>query len=97
MASAGQIKRISRIKRRAIPEVAQAFQEGKISAKRADLLLYLKPTEQKAELEPRLSEAHERERKHRLVAEAIRGYLDGLDGRRVDLIELAKAIRDALG
>lgn len=96
MASPGQLKRISRIRRRAIPEVREAFERGEISAKRADLLLYLPQGEQAAELERRLSEAHEREARRRLVAESIRGYLDGLNGRRVDLNELAQRIRKAL-
>jgi hypothetical protein len=82
MASPGQTKRISRIRRRAIPAVAEAYERGDISARRADTLLYLPAGEQAAELERRLAEAHERERKHRLVAEAIRGYLDGLAGQR---------------
>ena len=89
MPSAGQTKRISRIRRRAIPAVREAYERGDISAKRADTLLYLPADQQAAELERRLSEAHEREARHRLVAESIRGYLDGLNGRRVDLYVLA--------
>ena len=96
MASAGQTKRISRIKRRAIPAVREAYERGDISARRADILLYLPAAEQAAELERRLSEAHEREARHRLVADAIRAYLDELGDRRVDLVELEKIIREAL-
>ena len=96
MPSPGQTKRLSRIRRRAIPAVREAYERGEISAKRADLLLYLPKAEQAVELERRLAEAHEREDRHCLVATAIRGYLDQLDGKRVDLIELAKIIRKAL-
>ena len=88
------IKTDRRIERRCIPEVAAALHAGQISARRADAFLRLTPAQQTVELEHRLTEAHERERKHRLVAEAIRGYLDGLDGKRVDLVELARIIKD---
>ena len=40
MLSAGQKKRLSRIARRATPEVQKAFAEGRISARRADQLLF---------------------------------------------------------
>ena len=91
-----KLQRVSRIKRRALPAVVAAFEAGKISAKRADLLLHLNPREQALELERRLSEAREREARHRLVAETIRRYLDARDGGRVDLVELAGLIRGAL-
>jgi hypothetical protein len=96
MASSGTAKRLSRIRRRAIPEVREAFERGEISAKRADLLLYLPKAEQAAELTRRLSEANEREERHRLVAAAIKTYLKTLDGRKVDLLELGGIIRAAL-
>lgn len=96
MSSPGHIKRLSRIRRRAIPAVRQAYENGDISARMADTLLYLSPAKQAAELQRRLTETAERERKHRLVAEAIRKYLDELGTRKVDLLELAKAIREAL-
>lgn len=96
MPNSSQIKRISRIRRRASPEVREAYENGLISAKRADLLLYKSHSEQQAELTRRLSEAHERETRHRLVADAIRTYLDSLNGRQVDLHQLAGIIRQAL-
>ncbi len=96
MPSPGHLKRLSRIRRRAIPAVRQAYENGDISARMADTLLYLSPTKQAAELARRLVETAERERKHRLVAEAIRTYLGDLNGRRVDLIELNQRIRLAL-
>jgi hypothetical protein len=74
----------------AISEVREAFERGAISAKRADLLLYLGPHEQRAELERRLSAAREREERHRRAAKAIRTYLNGLGPQgRVDLHQLA--------
>ena len=95
MPSLGTTKRISRIRRRAIPEVLEAYERGAISAKRADLLLYLPKAEQALELKRRLNEAYEREARPRLVADAIKSYLDGLNGKRVDLVELAGIIRKA--
>jgi hypothetical protein len=89
-------KRHRRIERRAIPAVLEAYRAGKISAKRADLLLYLPPTEQAAELERRLSDAREREAKHRRAAATLRGYLDGLNGQPPDLHQLNGIIRKAL-
>jgi hypothetical protein len=91
-----QIKRQRRIERRCIAQVVAALHAGQISARSADDFLQLTPDQQAAELGRRLSEAHEREARHRLVADAIRGYLDGLGGRKVDLIELGKILRKAL-
>jgi hypothetical protein len=88
--------RLNRIKRRALPIVRDAFERGEISAKRADLLLYLPKAEQKAELERRLSEVRERERRNLLVATTIRKYLDSLNGQKVDLYQLGGIIRQAL-
>jgi len=48
--SPGTRKRLSRIRRRAIPQVREAYENGQISAKRADLLLYLPAEQQAAEL-----------------------------------------------
>jgi hypothetical protein len=94
--SLGTTKRISRIRRRALPEVRQAYDRGDISARMADILLYLPATEQAAELERRLAEIAEREQKHATVAQTIRKYLDGLGERKVDLVELTKIIKEAL-
>jgi hypothetical protein len=91
-----KLQRVSRIRRRAIPAVLDAFERGEISAKRADLLLHMNPREQALELERRLSQAHEREVRHRAVAGAIKRYLDDLGNQKVDLIELGKIIRQAL-
>ena len=96
MPSPGTTRRISRIRRRAIPEVREAYESGRISARMADTLLYLAPAEQTAELNRRLNEAREREARHRQVAQTIRGYLNSLDGKRVDLVELSRIIKEAL-
>lgn len=96
MPSAGQTKRISRIHRRAVPAVRQAYERGDISARMADTLLYLPVSEQALELERRLSAAHQCEARHRAAAQAIRGYLDSLNGRQVDLHQLSGIIRQEL-
>jgi hypothetical protein len=89
-------KRHRRIERRASAEVLEAYRAGRITARSADILLYLPAAEQAAELERRLFEAPERVARHRLVAKAIRDYLDGLGRRKVDLVELGKFIQNAL-
>ena len=89
-------RRARRIETRCIPAVIEALHAGQISSRSADIFLRLAPDEQAQELNRRLALAHERETRHRLVASAIRGYLDGLNGRRVDLNELAQRIREAL-
>jgi hypothetical protein len=91
-----QVKRQRRIERRCIPAVAVALHAGQISPRTADAFLRLTPEEQAQELSRRLSEAHERETQHRLVAEAIRTYLDSLNGQHVDLVELSQIIKKAL-
>jgi hypothetical protein len=91
-----QVKRQRRIEGRCIAPVVAALHAGRISARSADDFLRLTPQKQAMELERRLSETAERERRHRLVADAIRAYLDGLGGRKVDLLELGKIIREAL-
>lgn len=96
MASPGTLKRISRIRRRATPAVRQAYENGEISAKRADLLLYLPASEQATQLEAQLEAARAREHKNKLAADAIRDYLNSLNGGRVDLQELGQRIREAL-
>lgn len=48
--SPGTRKRISRIRRRAIAQVREAYENGQISARRADTLLYLEPAQQEQEL-----------------------------------------------
>jgi hypothetical protein len=96
MPSAGQTKRISRIRRRAIPAVREAYERGDISARKADTLLYLPAGEQQSEIGRLLDKAHRREEKNRLVAGVIRQYLDNLGKRKVDLIELSKLIKEAL-
>lgn len=89
-------KRQRRIERRCIAPVIEALHSGQISARSADTFLRLSPDQQTVELRRRLAEAHERETRHRLVAEAIRTYLDTLNGRQVDLHQLSGIIRQAL-
>jgi hypothetical protein len=89
-------QRHRRIERRASPEVLEAYRDGRITSRRADILLHLPAAEQKAELERRLSLAREREAQHQLVASAIKTYLDTLNGRQVNLLELSGILRQAL-
>jgi hypothetical protein len=49
-ASEGHRKRLSRIRRRAAKEVQEAFLAGHISARKADVLLYLEPEQQRLEI-----------------------------------------------
>jgi hypothetical protein len=93
--SPGQRKRISRIKRRAIPAVREAYENGLISARKADDLLYLPKREQAKELAAILSERETRERTAHLAAEAINSYLASNSGK-VDLLELGQKIRGAI-
>jgi hypothetical protein len=89
-------QRHRRIERRASPEVLEAYRDGRITSRRADILLHLPAAEQKAELDRRLSEAHRHEARNRLVASIIRKYLDGLNGEKVDLHQLGVIIKSAL-
>ena len=89
-------KRDRRIRRRALPEVTEAYHSGAISARRADTLLYLSPARQRIELARILSAAAQRQNVSRLVADTIRGYLDNLGDRRLDLNELNRTLKEAL-
>jgi hypothetical protein len=82
-----QAKRRRRIERRSIAPVVAALHSGQISPRAADVFLRLTPKKQAVELERRLSEANERERKNRLVADAIRTWRSA-----VDLVELGHRI-----
>lgn len=93
MSSTTRDKRLRKVQRRAIPEVA-ALQRGQISARRADILLYLPPAQQLAELSRRLQATEERTRKARLAAQVIAGYLD--TARQIDLEELRCRLGAAL-
>jgi hypothetical protein len=94
--SPGQQKRLGRIKRRACRQVREAFERGDITARRADILLYLPPAEQKRELEKWLAVRADKKQVYARAAETIRSYLESLDGAKPVLPELAEAIRDSL-
>jgi hypothetical protein len=89
----GTTKRLSRIRRRATPEVRQAYEQGKISARRADRLLSLKPEAQRAELSRLLATKETADRRARLTAQIIREHIAG---GRIDLETLQRSIREAL-
>jgi hypothetical protein len=93
MLSLGTKKRLSRIRRRATQEVRAAFEAGKISARRADTLLYLEPKEQLAELEHLLAVREDARRRSKIAAEIIRRHL--ALGQR-DLQKLRQDLKTAL-
>lgn len=93
MLSKGTKKRLSRIRRRAIPEVLEAFEAGKISARRADTLLCLQPDEQRAQLNALLAEQALIARRSRIAAQVIKAHVSS--GRR-DLTALRQDLRLAL-
>src|SRR5215469_974200 len=93
MSSLGTRKRISRISRRAIPEVAEAYRQGRISARRADSLLYLNPIEQREKISSMLSEQNASVRREKIAASILRKHL--AEGRR-DLVALREDLRIAL-
>jgi hypothetical protein len=94
LSSTTKDKRIRRVERRAIPEVAEAMRNGQISVRLADTLLCLSPREQRAQLDRRLRLAQERERKSNAIAGVIRGYLDA--HKEIDLEALRSLIQAAL-
>ena len=93
MLSPGTKKRINRILKRAIPEVVRAYQEGRISARKADQLLYLSAQEQLAECKRILTAQEDAARRSRIAATVIRQYVH--DGKR-DLAGLRKDLQLAL-
>ena len=95
--SAGTRKRISRINRRATAEVRTAYEAGQISARRADQLLYLRPSKQRRELDRLLTESSDRERRYRVAAEVIERYLETRQTQPIDIQGVAQQIRAAIG
>ena len=93
MPSEGQKKRLSRIHRRATPPVVQAYEAGKISARKADTLLYLEPDAQLAELNKILERQNEVARRSRITTKVLRDYVER--GSR-DLVALRKDLQLAL-
>jgi hypothetical protein len=89
-------KRQKRVERRGLPETVQAYRQGLISLRKADQLLYLSPAKQRMELARILSAAAQRQNASKLIAETIRGYLDNLGDRRLDLNELNRTLKEAL-
>jgi hypothetical protein len=94
MSSTTKDKRIRRIERRGTPELVQAMRTDQISVRTADSLFYLPAEEQRAQLECRLKAIHERERRSKLVAGVIRGYLGTT--KRIDLEVLRGLIQGTL-
>jgi len=76
-----------------MPEVLAAFEQGKISAKRADLLLYLEPHQQLSELDRLLSAQEDVARRSRIAAAVIRNHINA---GRPDLAALRQDLTIAL-
>jgi hypothetical protein len=91
--SRGHRKRVSRIQKRAAPEVVRAFQQGLISAKRADLWLYLPVEQQQTQLQAYLSERETISQRSKIAAEIIQKHL--ALGQR-DLVALREDLHLAL-
>jgi hypothetical protein len=91
--SVGTRKRISRISRRAIPEVQAAYVSGKISARRADTLLYLPSEQQSVELARILAIQEQSAERSRIAAAVIQAHVGA--GRR-DLVALKNDLQFAL-
>jgi hypothetical protein len=86
-------KRLSRIRRRAIPAVQQAFENGQVSARRCDILLYLPADQQQAWLD----QHRVQEERYSRAAHAITDYLRTLPaGSQPRLDLLAQSIRAAI-
>jgi hypothetical protein len=87
--SPGHRKRLSRIARRASPAIREAFERGQISARRADTLLYLPPTEQAARLAELLSDRDNKARACQRAADTIalaEGYRYELASQGIDSV-----------
>jgi len=82
-----------RIRRRAAPEIQAAYQQGLISARRADTLLYLSAEDQRTQLNRLLAEKADMVRRSKLAAEVIKKHITA--GRR-DLVALRDDLRKAL-
>jgi hypothetical protein len=94
--SPGQQKRLGRIRRRACREVREAFARGDITARRADILLYLPPAAQKRELQAWLAVREAKKQVYARAAEAIESYLEKLGEAKPVLPEVADSIRASL-
>jgi hypothetical protein len=90
------VKRISRIRRRASPAVREAFERGQISVRRADTLLYLPPAEQAVRLAKLLKDRNGRAHAYQTAANVIDDYLKERCGtKQIDLYELVGRNRSA--
>jgi hypothetical protein len=93
MLSEGTRKSLSRIRRRATPQVQEAYRSGKISARRAAQLLYLEPSQQLAELDRILATQEKIRHRSRIAAQVIKEHL----GRKSkDLVALREDLTRAL-
>ena len=85
--------RVNRIKRRGTPAIREAFESGRITARRADILLHLEPTQQAAELAALLAKQDRVCLRSKIAAEVINEHLRS---GRPDLQVLQIHLRQAL-
>ena len=85
--------RENRIFRRGSEAIRQAFEEGRITARRADILIHSDPIEAEVELAAILTKQERVARRSKVAAEVIRSHLQA--GHR-DLARLATDLRLAL-
>jgi hypothetical protein len=88
-----QQTRINRVSRRASPAIQESYEQGKISLRRADILLHLPPEEGARQVSAILEKQEKIASRSRIAAAVIRSHLES--GRR-DLAMLATDLRSAL-
>jgi hypothetical protein len=91
--SSGHRKRLSRLRRRAEPEVLAAYEQGRISARKADELLYLSPAAQRQKISNLVAGQDELARRSKIAAQVIKAHIE--TGRR-DLVGLKQDLIRAL-
>lgn len=88
MPVAGTRGRLRRLELRASPELKAAIGAGLVSSRKGDEMIYWP----KARQDAYIAACRARVERSHAVAETIRAYLDGLDGRRPDLEALRAAL-----
>ena len=85
--------RINRVGRRASPAVQEAYREGRISLRKADILLHSDPLEAEGELTAILEKQAEIARRSQVATRVIRSHLQaGRRGLRVLETDLRVAL-----
>ena len=92
--AASKVRRLKRIRARAIPELSEAFAAGKLTLRQFDLISRLRPEEQRS----KMAHLHERIESARIAAETIDEILNRTKGTpgSVRLSEISAAICEAV-